>query len=104
GVAPLKHGPARLYGLALLRFHAQLSVAPLKHVLLDNLVTELTGFPRSAERGSIEASLLSSAAPTRTTRFHAQLSVAPLKHRAYFEAIRSDDSFPRSAELGSIDA
>ena len=37
-------------------------------------------FPRSAERGSIEARLAAALSGGAAGRFHAQLSVAPLKH------------------------
>ncbi len=59
-------------------FHVRLSVAPLKQ--MAELMAQMKGwrFPRSAERGSIEA-----AEPwtNRLNRrgFHVRLSVAPLK-------------------------
>jgi len=74
------------------RFHAQLSVAPLKHP--DGPRQRITPpmFPRSAERGSIEALGWAGWITSKTRGFHAQLSVAPLKlnslQRAAFPPVR----------------
>src|SRR5205085_741533 len=62
-------------------------------------------FPRSAERGSIEAVSSRAASCLRVPRFHAQLSVAPLKPRdARRQPNARQPEFPRSAERGSIEA
>src|SRR5207237_34907 len=84
-------------------FHAQLSVAPLKRQHCSESFTHRVTFPRSAERGSIEAfigsiriarfakfqrsaergsieaTLQLRALQISQAHFHAQLSVAPLK-------------------------
>ena len=60
-------------------FHVRLSVAPLKHTSLSRLRGSVAAFPRSTERGSIEAG--------------ARLYILPV-----------DSQFPRSTERGSIEA
>ena len=54
-VAPLKLFLSTLLRAPDNRFHAQLSVAPLKHSVFSDASTEGRAFPRSIERGSIEA-------------------------------------------------
>ena len=69
----------------------------------DAIVGSL-GFPRSAERGSIEALACPVRQAGQERRFHVRLSVAPLKRPQEAWAPISDSSFPRSAERGSIEA
>src|SRR5438128_5768580 len=80
-VAPLKRTVEREMIAECGGFHAQLSVAPLKQRRCRHRRrASADGFPRSAERGSIEADR-TTASLCRSESFHAQLSVAPLKRR-----------------------
>src|SRR5919205_353383 len=79
-VAPLKRVGFHLPNLRSLGFHAQMSVAPLK-LTAQPLLLELHEFPRSDERGSIEAKTIRESRPTSRC-FHAQMSLAPLKREA----------------------
>ncbi len=54
-------------------------MAPLKLPVIGLLGPEFGEFPRSIERGSIEAGDLDGRLRRPHARFHAQLSVAPLK-------------------------
>src|SRR5689334_3826938 len=91
-----------LEGLGRYCFHAQLSVAPLKHSAGRRTICRSRRFPRSTERGSIEAGDSRRNRP-RAAGFHAQLSVAPLKFIGEPDKPPTDRWFPRSTERGSIE-
>ncbi len=78
-VAQLKLSGAALCRRRGERFHVRMNVAQLKHNPFSQFCHTLNSFPRSNERGSIEA------------------------HRR-FEPVKPDDEFPRSNERGSIEA
>ncbi len=61
-------------------------------------------FPRSAERGSIEAASRKRTVLSGSRSFHVRLSVAPLKPGYGFAEFQRRRMFPRSAERGSIEA
>ena len=56
-VAPLKPSTNRAREAGRLRFHVRLSVAPLKPAIVQDYKLAANEFPRSFERGSIEASV-----------------------------------------------
>ena len=61
-------------------------------------------FPRSHERGPIEAVLIGSddVAAMRTFRVHT--NAAPLKRKPHLRSVGPSPSFPRSHERGPIEA
>ncbi len=65
---------------------------------------EIVVFPRSAERGSIEALASPSTLTPCAVSFHVRLSVAPLKPCGRVVLPVNEAMFPRSAERGSIEA
>ena len=102
--APLKQPQPRVHPQQDQRhFRALLSAAPLKPPSFLSRVAMSALFPRSPERGPIEADLESLFIGTYTN-FRALLSAAPLKHG---RAVRQVDHlmlFPRSPERGPIEA
>src|SRR5438105_476037 len=110
-----------------LHIRAQLSAAPLKHTQDAKYSRFPQAYPRSAERGPIEAAkrvesrsvcidiraqlsaapLKPAAAKNRLSRpgdIRAQLSAAPLKQTAVFPLRIFKQLYPRSAERGPIEA
>ncbi len=61
-------------------------------------------FPRSDERGSIEAGSLRASLQGVSTCFHVRMNVALLKLVVNNHSSRSIHKFPRSDERGSIEA
>ena len=64
------------------RFHVQLNVAPLKRHQGARHEPPAVVFPRSIERGSIEAMSMTVKPGATGVSFHVQLNVAPLKRLA----------------------
>ena len=85
-------------------FRARLSAAPLKHALEPGPTNGVGFFPRSTERGPVEAVTLRGRGPDRAGPFRARLSAAPLKHAEIASIIRANCTFPRSTERGPVEA
>ncbi len=69
-----------------------------------SLISAASAFPSSAEDGSIEASTLLTARPPSEWRFRPQLRTAPLKQLVSELHDSHETEFPSSAEDGSIEA
>ena len=86
------------------RFHVRMNVAQLKHSRLRVLCLRHLWFPRSNERGSIEAAASHVPCLRAPRCFHVRMNVAQLKPARTRRAERSLSAFPRSNERGSIEA
>ncbi len=84
-------------------FRAHLSAAPLKLVLRQRSGSNGSAFPRSSERGPIEA-LLAEQCHQNLSYFRAHLSAAPLKLVPERDIGEGEVVFPRSSERGPIEA
>ena len=86
-------------------FRAHVSAAPLKRMGRVTPIAERPYFPRSRERGPIEAASDPSSATIRSASFRAHVSAAPLKRVVAGHYVVVDSAvFPRSRERGPIEA
>ena len=76
---------------------------PIEAIKLLAAVFADDRFPRSTERGPIEASFTRSATRRQTT-FRVQQNAAPLKLDAVHRRAGGNGGFPRSTERGPIEA
>ena len=84
-------------------FRAHVSAAPLKRQFRDRCTCRNHSFPRSRERGPVEAP--SRDAPRdQFVRFRAHVSAAPLKLGSKRLSYHSSCLFPRSRERGPVEA
>ena len=84
-------------------FRAHPSAAPLKHPEFSPLYEAGKGFPRSPERGPVEARTSMRRASWRGY-FRAHPSAAPLKQFQSLPSLPSLVRFPRSPERGPVEA
>ncbi len=77
--APLKHRARQRRVALAAHFRARTSAAPLKLMLDYTISFPLPGFPRSHERGPIEATARRKRSRSAAMHFRARTSAAPLK-------------------------
>ena len=102
--APLKRAVILPLPPRAVDFRAHLSAAPLKQLPLASAERWGSIFPRSSERGPIEALGILTMLSTVGNYFRAHLSAAPLKLANQIAGRRNVTGFPRSSERGPIEA